>query len=56
MPLLTLGAKLWCLSAAIVGMILDVVQFWNHVCGVIILVLLAFLYTNISGYRDGCYG
>lgn len=32
MPFLTLSAKLWGLLAAIVGMILDVVQFWNHVC------------------------
>lgn len=35
MPLLSLGAKLWGFVAAIVGMILDVVQFWNHVCDVI---------------------
>jgi hypothetical protein len=35
MPLLTLGAKIWSLLAAIVGMVLDVVQFWNHVCEVI---------------------
>lgn len=41
MPLLSLGAKLWSFIAAIVGMILDVVQFWNHVCDVILSSLLA---------------
>lgn len=35
MPLLSLGAKLWSLIAAIVGMILDVVRFWKYVCDVI---------------------
>jgi hypothetical protein len=35
MPLLSLGAKLWSVIAPIVGMILDVVQFWNYVCDVI---------------------
>lgn len=39
MPLLILGAKLWNFIAAVVGMILDVVQFWNHVCDFMILVL-----------------
>lgn len=37
MPLLILGAKLWNFIAAVVGMVLDVVLFWNHVCDVVIL-------------------
>jgi TAG lipase / lysophosphatidylethanolamine acyltransferase len=31
MPTDIIGAKLWSFLAAIFGVILDVVQFWNHV-------------------------